>query len=410
MRYTWAFSALLATTLLGANDYNYEMSAMAGYTLPDDGQYLDDYSTYGGQMQYNGFESVFKPELSFSYSKADYKYDSGKTNVVRSALNGVYAFEKGNGVTPFFKVGAGYESMSNSAFENHGGIFADAGIGLKFDLAKNVAFKLEAIKMLKLNNSNVDNNLLLMGGFTFAFGENRQKAIVAVSTPSATGKKSASSTAIDSDKDGVLDQNDQCKNTLSGVKVDKNGCPKAEVATIVDSDKDGVLDQNDQCQNTPSGSKIDKNGCPLPVVTATLDSDNDGVLDQNDQCDKTPSSYKVDENGCPIKATINDHFVFNSDHIDSTATSEIMAFVVFMKENPLYKVTITGHTDSIGTPENNQILSEKRAERVKEALVAQGIEADRIAIIGKGESMPIMSNMLKTGRAENRRIELELYE
>ena len=410
MKYTLAFSALLAAALLGASDHDYEISAMAGYTLPDDGQYLDDYGTYGAQMQYNGFESVLKPEVSFSYSKADYKYDSGNTKVFRSALNGVYEFEKGNVVTPFFKIGAGYESMSNGTFGNDSGVFADAGVGLKFDLAEDVAFKLEAIKMLKFNDSNFNNNLLLMGGFTFAFGENRQKAIVAVSIPSATGKKSASSTAIDSDKDGVLDQNDQCKNTPFGTKIDKNGCPLKEVSATLDSDKDGVFDQNDQCQNTLSGTKIDKNGCPLKEGAATLDSDKDGIFDQNDQCQKTPSGFKVDENGCPLKATINDHFLFNSDHIDSTATSEIMAFVIFMKENPLYKATITGHTDSIGTPENNQILSERRAERVKEALVAQGIESDRLIIMGKGESMPVMSNMLEVGRAENRRIELELHE
>jgi OOP family OmpA-OmpF porin len=356
MKYTLAFSALLAATLLGASDY--DISIMSGYTIADGGQYFDNYGTTGAEVKYNGFESALKPELSFLYSDANYRFDSGSTKVFRSSLNGVYAFEKGNTVIPFFKIGAGYESLSTNAFGNRDGVFADAAMGLKFDITKTIAMKLEAIKMLKFNNNDLTNNLLLMGGISFAFGDNEPKA---VADPEP---KSVISSAVVAEKPAV-----------AAVVTEK---PAAVAAA--------------------------------PVAAPIIDSDNDGVIDQNDLCPNTPSGVKIDTNGCPLKATINDHFVFNSDHIDSTAASEIRAFVVFMKENPRYKATITGHTDSIGTPEHNQILSEKRAEKVKNALVEQGIASERLTTIGKGESMPIVSNLLKAGRAENRRIEVDIHE
>lgn len=365
MKYTLALSALLATALLGASDY--DVSVMSGSTIANSRQFFDNYGTYGVELQLNGVESALKPELSFFYSDANYRYDSGSTKVFISSLNAVYAFEKGNTVVPFFKIGGGYESLSNNAFENSDGVFVDAGMGLKFDITKSIKMKFEAIKTLKLNNNNLDNDLLLMVGLNFSFGENGSKeVIIPDSKPVAASTVAAEQPVV------------------APVAVEK-----PVVASTVAAEKPVVA----------------------PVaVAAPIDSDNDGVLDQNDRCPGTPSGFKVDADGCPLKATINDHFVFNSDYIDSTAASEIRAFVVFMKENPLYKATITGHTDSIGTPEHNLILSVKRAEKVKNSLVAQGIASERLTIIGKGESMPIVSNMLKEGRAENRRIEVDLHE
>lgn len=68
----------------------------------------------------------------------------------------------------------------------------------------------------------------------------------------------------------------------------------------------------------------------------------------------------------------------------------------------------TGHTDSIGTEQYNQGLSERRAASVKNYLVSKGIAADRIYTEGKGESQPIASNATREGRAQNRRVEIEI--
>ncbi|MFA5521673.1 MAG: OmpA family protein [Castellaniella sp.] len=68
----------------------------------------------------------------------------------------------------------------------------------------------------------------------------------------------------------------------------------------------------------------------------------------------------------------------------------------------------TGHTDSIGTEEYNQGLSERRANAVKDYLVNKGVPADRIYTEGKGKLSPIATNATREGRAQNRRVEIEI--
>lgn len=67
-----------------------------------------------------------------------------------------------------------------------------------------------------------------------------------------------------------------------------------------------------------------------------------------------------------------------------------------------------GHTDSIGTDAYNQALSLRRVEAVKAYLVSKGVPADQIKTEGKGESQPVASNQTRDGRAQNRRVEIEV--
>ncbi|ACT47809.1 outer membrane beta-barrel protein [Methylotenera mobilis] len=86
-----------------------------------------------------------------------------------------------------------------------------------------------------------------------------------------------------------------------------------------------------------------------------------------------------------------------------------------MKENKIFaSVKVTGHTDKLGSEAYNQKLSEKRANQVRDYLIAQGIEADRLVAVGKGELVPVVSCDGVKGRkalieclAPNRRVEIE---
>jgi outer membrane protein OmpA-like peptidoglycan-associated protein len=69
-------------------------------------------------------------------------------------------------------------------------------------------------------------------------------------------------------------------------------------------------------------------------------------------------------------------------------------------------LTVAGHTDDVGTTQYNQALSERRAHAVAQYLESKKVQAVRLAIVGKGESMPITSNTTEGGRAENRRVEI----
>jgi OOP family OmpA-OmpF porin len=71
------------------------------------------------------------------------------------------------------------------------------------------------------------------------------------------------------------------------------------------------------------------------------------------------------------------------------------------------RVLVTGYTDSVGSDAYNLRLSERRAQTVRDALVADGVAANRIAAKGMGEANPLASNETAEGRAKNRRVDIE---
>jgi outer membrane protein OmpA-like peptidoglycan-associated protein len=71
-------------------------------------------------------------------------------------------------------------------------------------------------------------------------------------------------------------------------------------------------------------------------------------------------------------------------------------------------VDVIGHTDSIGTDAYNQGLSQRRADAVSRALIANGVHPVRIVAVGRGESQPVASNATPSGQAQNRRVELRV--
>ncbi len=79
-----------------------------------------------------------------------------------------------------------------------------------------------------------------------------------------------------------------------------------------------------------------------------------------------------------------------------------------LKENGFPAIIITGHTDSVGTDEYNQKLSERRAEAVKKFLEEKGVPGDKMSTKGYGKTKPIASNATADGRAQNRRVEIHL--
>ena len=71
-------------------------------------------------------------------------------------------------------------------------------------------------------------------------------------------------------------------------------------------------------------------------------------------------------------------------------------------------IIVRGHTDSTGSEQTNQALSERRANAVKNALVGHGVNPERILTIGYGESEPVADNSTETGRQLNRRVEITI--
>jgi len=251
----------------------------------------------------------------------------------------------------------------------------------------------------------------------------------------------------DGDRDGILDKDDKCPNERGLTRFD--GCP--------DNDGDGTPDIEDDCP-TIIGSK-DLNGCP--------DTDKDGITDAEDKCPTTPGTKELE--GCPENPTDN-VIIVDSQPVISTPTTtptqqttiitepiptttivtpapvtttapvldadvrELLDFAMrdvkfetgssslkvasygilekiatLMLERLEYGLSIEGHTDSLGDDNRNQKLSEERAKSCLDYLVKKGVEEGRMSYIGLGENQPIADNKRSKGRAQNRRVEFNIY-
>jgi len=112
------------------------------------------------------------------------------------------------------------------------------------------------------------------------------------------------------------------------------------------------------------------------------------------------------------KTYIIRNLFFASDATEVLPKSEkaLQELYNFLNENPTVRVRITGHTDWVGSDEDNQILSEGRAKSVRQSMIDRGIDGDRIETEGKGETEPIATNETEAGRQSNRRVEMTILE
>ena len=92
----------------------------------------------------------------------------------------------------------------------------------------------------------------------------------------------------------------------------------------------------------------------------------------------------------------------------STAKDSIAKAAEVLVKYPDTYITVEGHTDSTGTTEYNQKLSERRADAVRDQLLRDGVPASRLSVKGYGESNPVADNATPEGRQSNRRVQLEI--
>jgi len=88
------------------------------------------------------------------------------------------------------------------------------------------------------------------------------------------------------------------------------------------------------------------------------------------------------------------------------ASRNLEQLAQFLAEHPQRRVQVDGFTDSIGTDSYNLELSQRRADAVREALIARGVDASRIGTEGYGKGYPVASNSDSGGRQLNRRVEV----
>ena len=77
-----------------------------------------------------------------------------------------------------------------------------------------------------------------------------------------------------------------------------------------------------------------------------------------------------------------------------------------LQQYPSYKLSVEGHTDTTGSPQLNEKLSQERAEAVRQALAGGGVDSTRITAQGFGATQPVATNATRAGRQLNRRVEI----
>lgn len=120
-----------------------------------------------------------------------------------------------------------------------------------------------------------------------------------------------------------------------------------------------------------------------------------------------PKYYEIKESEKAIKET-RAYFESNSSWISTTDKEKFNTLAKKMQSDAKYHAVIHGHTDNVGNPASNKKLAAKRALKVKEYLMAQGVAEDKLSIIAEGAGNPIAENDTAEGREKNRRVEVLL--
>ena len=329
---------------------------------------------------------------------------------------------------PSLSVGGGYNFFGDASAGTVNG-----GLGLTFWFTEQVGLQLQSTYKHSFDDNriadqDVPTHFQHMAGLTFKFGGKDTDGDGIYDKddqcPEVAGLKEFNG-CPDTDKDGIQDSADNCPDVFGSAEF--NGCPDTDGDGIIDNedacpdvkgtkmmngcpdaDGDGVADKDDNCPDV-KGPK-ENAGCPWP------DTDGDGVNDREDQCPDVPGT--INNNGCPevsaaVQKALNDYaktILFDTGKSSIKAQSEkvLNDIVGILKEYPNAKFTVDGHTDSVGSDKLNMELSESRAASVKNFLVENGIDASRLSSKGYGETMPIDSNKTSAGRANNRRVEINL--
>jgi OmpA-OmpF porin, OOP family len=204
----------------------------------------------------------------------------------------------------------------------------------------------------------------------------------------------------DKDGDGIADNEDSCPDVAGTIQY--KGCP------IPDKDADGVTDDKDKCPDIAGEMRYD--GCPVP------DADKDGVSDEEDKC---PSVAGEKSNyGCP-KITKQEQqkvsyaakriqFEYKKADLFPSSFNVLDEVVEILNKNITFHIRVEGHSSGPES-ESNRILSQKRAESVRNYFISKGISTARITAEGLGSNKHISKDGDIKENPEDRRVELIIF-
>lgn len=133
-------------------------------------------------------------------------------------------------------------------------------------------------------------------------------------------------------------------------------------------------------------------------------------VDGMDRADVPPLARRIERSmfDTGMFRSLQVNFEFDRSDLLPTSDTTLSAVAEVLQVHPELRIEVAGHADSIGPEDYNRRLSARRAQEVRRALIARGVEPSRIEAAGYGEERPVLSNKTPTGRAMNRRVEFVL--
>jgi OOP family OmpA-OmpF porin len=198
-------------------------------------------------------------------------------------------------------------------------------------------------------------------------------------------------------------------------------CPQPAACTLTASPKEIQKGQSSTLTFSTSGTVKSAilDGAEVPVRGATKTVSPTNTTTYTGECTGVggtqTASATVTVTAPPPKVldkmTLRVNFDFDKSVIREADEAELKKAVGFVRKYPNANVKIEGHTDSMGTEQYNEKLSEQRADAVQNYLIQKGaVQRANISTVGYGESRPIADNKTDEGRAENRRVDILILE
>ncbi|PKN72067.1 MAG: hypothetical protein CVU50_08775 [Candidatus Cloacimonetes bacterium HGW-Cloacimonetes-3] len=235
---------------------------------------------------------------------------------------------------------------------------------------------------------------------------------------------------IDTDGDGLMDVDEINKYKTDPKKVDTDGDGLNDYVEVMqyktnplnpDTDGDGLNDYVEVMQYKTDPLNPDTDGEGLNDYVEVMQYKTNPLLADTDK-GSVDDATEVRENKNPLdpKDDVLDlkkgaSFSLEGVLFETGKATLLPVSITILEKaytalaaNPEVKIIIIGHTDNVGTDANNQSLSQRRADSVKNWLVTKGIDTNRIKTLGKGESEPRATNDTAAGRTLNRRIEFRI--
>jgi len=373
----------------------------------------------GGLQYFKGITTHLDLMMNLDFANLKYPfYNSSKLDIAKN--NEMYtAFDASlnyklltdeNKLVPYLSAGLGVASINNAYYT----AYLPVGLGLQIK-AKQGSFinilstyRAEASALTKMHyNHSISYSLPLklrekkpvMLPPAPVVADNDGDGVVGSEDdcPNASGLVKYHGCPVpDSDNDGINDENDKCPTAEGAIKY--KGCP------IPDTDKDGINDEADKCPTAKGLSSYE--GCPIP------DTDKDGVNDEQDKCPSTPGI--MGNNGCAdVQLLVNEissqlKFESGKVNLSKKGYQGLDSLVVLMQNNTNITLVITGHTDNTGTLKINEKLSLQRAMVASNYLVKKGVDKNRMSQKGFADTKSIADNKTLKGRAQNRRVDIEV--